>query len=78
MAQTTSRTATQALPTSLSWATVVNSADVMPGTSRNFNSFNQPSVNASGLVVLRARSRGGQGAGEPVRGIYQRLMSKGP
>lgn len=57
----------------LSWATVVNNGDSMPDTTRTFNSYNQPSVNADGLVVLRARSRGGQG-NPPVHGIYTRDM----
>jgi hypothetical protein len=66
------------------WLTVVNINDVMPGTvtgtnpdGRTFNSFNQPSVNSQGLVVFRARSRGGQQAGPPTRGIYIRDMSEG-
>ena len=69
------------------WSSVVSNADYMPTDScdptaflptsppcRYFNSYNQPSVNASGLVVFRARSRGGHGAGEPVHGIYTRDM----
>ncbi|HLI61896.1 MAG TPA: hypothetical protein VKV05_00755 [Terriglobales bacterium] len=54
------------------WTTVVNNGDVMPGTTNLFNSYNQPSVNAFGLVVFRARSKGGNG--EPVHGIYTRNM----
>jgi len=54
------------------WMTVANSADTMPGSTRTFNSFNQPSVNAEGLVVLRARSKGMDG--QPTRGIYTRDM----
>ena len=43
-----------------SWETVVNNNDLMPPLEvRNFNSYNQPSVNRDGLVVIRARSRGG-------------------
>jgi hypothetical protein len=40
------------------WATVVNNNDLMPGAplERTFNSYNQPSVNAAGLVVIRVRS----------------------
>jgi len=67
------------------WVTVVNDADYMPtpvcdpvvpgAGCRHFNSFNQPSVNAAGLVVFRARSRGGGGTGEPVQGIYTRDMA---
>ena len=57
------------------WTTVVNNNDLMPGASptRNFNSYNQPAINKLGVVVFRARSRGGEGQGlaqgEPVRGI---------
>ena len=80
-----------------SWTTVVNNNDVMPGSDRtvngiyygekNFNSYNQPSVNGTGLVVLRARSKGGEGGGsgsggtggeggnQPTHGIYTRDMS---
>jgi hypothetical protein len=71
------------------WSTVVNNNDVMPPTSKPFNSYNQPSVNQRGLVVIRARSRGGQGdsggqgvggsgteqGNQPVHGIYTRDMS---
>ena len=59
-----------------SWTTVVNNGDVMPGTSVLFNSYNQPSVNALGTVVFRARSKGGSGT-EPVHGIYTRNMLRG-
>lgn len=65
-----------ALPPAFAWMTVVNSAVVVPeGDGRTFNSFNQPSVNDTGLVVLRGRSKGGQQAGEPLRGIYSRQMA---
>ena len=59
------------------WATVVNNNNVMPGApgDRTFNSYNQPSVNLDGLVVFRARSRGGSGHGQPTHGIYTRDMS---
>jgi len=51
------------------WTTVVNNNDSMPTRGceldpekcRPFNSYNPPSVNEDGLVVFRARSRGGQG-----------------
>jgi len=44
------------------WRTVVNNKDLMPPLdTRHFNSYNQPSVNLDGLVVIRARSRGGHG-----------------
>ena len=78
LAQTTasSRAAqAAAAPAPFVWATVANSATVIPGgDGRTFNSFNQPSVNSTGLVALRARSKGGQTAGEPLRGIYARQM----
>ena len=48
---------------SLTWRTIVNNADLMPNSDKTFNSFNQPSVNAVGLVVFRARSKGGDGGG---------------
>lgn len=58
------------------WATVVNNTDLMPPLDvRNFNSYNQPSVNVDGLVVIRARSRGGPPLGQPTHGIYTRDMS---
>ena len=59
------------------WHTVVNNNDAMPplGT-RNFNSYNQPSVNMNGVVVMRARSRGGPPLGPPIHGIYIRDMSR--
>lgn len=60
------------------WATAVNIADAMPGTETPFNSFNQPSVNGAGWVVLRARSKGSSGGGEPRRGIYARQMGSTP
>lgn len=52
-----------------------------------FNSYNQPAVSKQGVVVFRARSRGGKsgsesggmGSGEPERGIYMRnLAEQGP
>ena len=56
------------------WSTVVNNGDFMPTDQcdpnqasvppcRVFNSYNQPSVNARGVVVFRARSRGGKRRG---------------
>ena len=71
------------------WSTVVNNTDYMPTDTcnpsvsttgcRHFNSYNQPSVNAGKLVVLRARSRGGHegGGGQPVHGVYTRDMATG-
>lgn len=64
-------------PQMFDWTTVVNNNDLVPDTNRNFNSYNQPSVNASGLVVFRARSRGGPPLGPPSRGIFTRDMSMG-
>lgn len=67
------------------WSTVVNNGDYMPSDQcepalptafcRTFNSYNQPSVSADRLVVMRARSRGGQGFGEPAHGVYTRDMA---
>lgn len=65
---------TAAQPAYFVWATAANSGDLMPGSSRTFSSFNQPSINSAGLVVMRARSKGGSQAGEPIRGIYARAM----
>ena len=46
------------------WRTVINNNDVMPPLDvRHFNSYNPPSVNMDGMVVIRARSRGGHGGG---------------
>lgn len=60
----------------LNWVTVVNNNDLMPPLAvRNFNSYNQPSVNVNGLVVIRARSKGGPPLGQPTHGIYMRDMS---
>ena len=42
------------------WNTVFNNNDKIPGAEpRTFNSYNPPSVNTKGMVVVRARSRGG-------------------
>lgn len=67
------------------WSTVVNNGDYMPTDTcnpatptsgcRHFNSYNQPSVNRKGLVVMRARSKGGSASGQPVHGIYTRDMT---
>jgi hypothetical protein len=68
------------------WTTVVNNGSVMPGSNNVvFNSYNQPSINARGTVVFRARSKGGSGSGGggnevnasgPVHGIYMRNMQR--
>jgi len=65
-------------PLALDWVTVANNNDKMPGApfDRTFNSYNQPSVNAAGLVVIRARSTGG-GGNPATHGIYTRDMSVG-
>ena len=70
------------------WQVVANNGDFMPTGQcnpagpnpttppcRKFNSFNQPSVSAKQMVVMRARSRGGQGLGQPVHGVYTRDMA---
>jgi hypothetical protein len=56
----------------LEWLTVVNNGQLMPHSDKLFNGYNQPSIDASGLVVFRARSKG---PGQPVRGIYTRDMA---
>lgn len=53
----------------LTWRTIVNNANVMPGAALTFNSFNQPSVNSNGVVVFRARSKGSAGAGESTNSV---------
>ena len=58
------------------WETVINNNDLIPPLLiRNFNSYNQPSVNTHGVVVIRARSRGGPPLGPATHGIYVRDMS---
>lgn len=61
------------------WQTVVNNGDPVPADpcSRLFNSYNPPSVNATGLVVFRARSRGGGTCGEGAHGVFQRQSPAG-
>jgi len=63
-----------AVTVDLDWTTVVNNADKVPTTSKNFNSYNQPSINNAGLVVFRARSSG-QGGQGPATGIFTRDMA---
>jgi hypothetical protein len=65
------------------WYTVANNGDLIPETTKTFNSYNQPAVNGDGMVVFRARSKGGEGQGpgaaQPARGIYLRdLGESGP
>ena len=54
-------------PTGTAWEKIVNNGQLMPESTKLFNSYNQPSINARGLVVFRARSKG---PGQPTRGIY--------
>lgn len=74
--------------TAADWKVVANNGDFMPTSicnpaspnavsppCRRFNSYNQPSVSANQVVVFRARSRGGQGLGQPVHGVYIRNMA---
>ena len=56
------------------WYTAANNGELIPGTDRLFNSYNQPTVNDGGRVVFRARSRGGQG--QPEHGIYVRDLDE--
>jgi hypothetical protein len=61
------------------WYTVANNGDLIPGTGKLFNSYNQPAVNKDGMVVFRARSRGGEGGqeeGQPEHGIYMRDLGE--
>lgn len=58
----------------LAWTTVFNNGDLVPGSTRLFNSYSPPSVNSEGLVVFRARTRSGQQQGEPITGIFSRDM----
>ena len=68
------------------WLTVVNNTDVIPDIpshqGKHFGSYNAPSISSSGLVVFRARSKGGNerklqsGEGHgPSTGIFVRDMS---
>lgn len=74
-----------ALPVISPWQVVLNNGDCMPTddpptlTCRRFNSYNQPSVNANQVVVIRARSKGGPGGelvgAQPIHGVYMRDMA---
>ncbi len=57
------------------WQVVVNNGVTVPGDTRNFNSYNQPSLNVNGVVVFRARSTAGKSGGEPAHGIFVRDMA---
>lgn len=59
-----------------SWQTVVNNGVTVPGDTRTFNSYNQPSINVNRMVLFRARSKGGT-TGEPAHGVFKRDMSSG-
>lgn len=41
----------------LTWTTIANNGVPVPGTTANFNSYNQPAVNSAGMVVFRARGK---------------------
>jgi hypothetical protein len=82
--------ATPTAPVGAQWRTVANNDNFIPSAScvpeapaptsppcRLFNSFNQPSVNIRGLVVFRARSKGGGNQGEPLHGVYTCDLAKG-
>lgn len=60
------------------WRTVVDNNKSPPGiAAEKYFSYNQPSLNDNALVVFRARAKpptGGQGGGEPTRGIFTRNM----
>lgn len=58
------------------WQVVVNNGVVVPGDTRLFNSYNQPSVNVNRMVVFRGRSKGGT-TGEPAHGVFYRNMARG-
>lgn len=60
---------------SFHWKVVVNNAVTVPGDSRTFNSYSQPSVNVNEFVVFRARSKGGT-TGEPAHGVFTRDMAQ--
>ncbi|MBK8814231.1 MAG: hypothetical protein IPN42_01355 [Methylococcaceae bacterium] len=63
---------------SFKWRTVVDNNKSPPGiAAEKYFSYNQPSLNDNALVVFRARAKpptGGQGGGEPTRGIFTRNM----
>lgn len=69
--------ATEPNPGGFEWQTVVNNGDTVPPAHvKKYNSYNQPSVNRNGLVVFRARSKGGPQGRES--GIYTRQMRRVP
>ncbi|WP_436641510.1 hypothetical protein [Microbaculum sp. FT89] len=52
---------------SLDWEIIANSNTVIPGTSKTYSSFNQPSINNNCLTTFRAR---GTGPSTPPSGVY--------
>lgn len=68
--------AAMADPVVAPWRVVVNNGVIVPGDTRNFNSYNQPSLSMDGFVVFRGRSQGGT-TGEPAHGVFTRDMSLG-
>lgn len=61
----------------VNWRTVVNNKMTVPGSSQLFNSYNQPSINANGLVVFKGQSKSGSGSSGPRIGVYTRDVSHG-
>jgi hypothetical protein len=65
------------------WVKVVNSADSPPGNPTiNFFSYNQPSINADGQLVFRARAKGpsgelAQGEASVLSGIWTKDLCRG-
>lgn len=73
------------------WKIVINNDDIAPGSTKTFFSYNPPSINNTGTVVVRARAKtnmssestlegakgkeGGGGQGGIVSGIFTRDMS---
>jgi hypothetical protein len=59
---------------------MASSGDQPSAGTKAFNSYNQPAISKQGMVVFRARSRGGEGMGpgqgEPERGIYMRNLAE--
>lgn len=66
---------TDAVASTYVFQTVANNGDLIPQTSKLFNSFNQPSIDNACRVVIRGRSKGEQ---QPARGIYIRRMCSSP
>ncbi|MFT5699003.1 MAG: hypothetical protein ACI8ZB_001859 [Desulforhopalus sp.] len=75
-------------PGLFTWEVVVNNGDIAPGTEdETFFSYNQPSINDAGIVVMRARAKASDGgkksqgqsenesSGGITSGIFTRDMS---